>query len=201
MAEEEDRVDERTERLDRTEWHDDCGEWPTERTEVAYEEARTVLTTQREDLSEIDEKSLRTVRTTVVLLGVTATAVRAVGAEPFDLASTVLGVGLLVVSLISGVVSYSQSNEVIGPTGPYLERLARDAFERAWHEELVHQFTAYIEQNRRTLEVNGWLLLVSQSSLVGGITAISLSVFPLVASLRVAVTVSVMVTVALFVIR
>lgn len=179
-----------------TAWDGNDGTWPAERAIVAYEEIRTVLDAQRDDITEIDEKALRTVRTTVVLLGVTATAVRAVGLDPFGVRTTTLGVALLVFSLVAGVVAYSQSSEIVGPNGQYLERLASGSFERPWHEDFLHQLTNYIEQNRRTVEINGWYLLVAQSTLVGGVSAISLSVLPLreTVSIVVALAVSGVVT-------
>ena len=45
-----------------------------ERREIAYEAASEVLEAQRETLSEVDAKAVRTVRTTVVLLGVLLSA-------------------------------------------------------------------------------------------------------------------------------
>ena len=50
-------------------------DWTEYREEVTYQEARTVIDHQIATLSDIDDKALRTVRLTVVLVGALATAI------------------------------------------------------------------------------------------------------------------------------
>ena len=50
-------------------------DWTECREGVTYQEARTVIDHQIDTLSDIDDKALRTVRLTIVLVGVLATAI------------------------------------------------------------------------------------------------------------------------------
>lgn len=75
--------------------------WPTARESLTYQEARNVLDAQRETLADIDDKALRTVRLTAVLLGLFVAAGRLAGPDLFDPGLSAVGIVLLFASIVS----------------------------------------------------------------------------------------------------
>jgi exosome complex RNA-binding protein Rrp42 (RNase PH superfamily) len=53
--------------------------WRNNRERITYEEGRHVLEAQKSDIDDIDDKALRTVRITALLLGVGATGLASLG--------------------------------------------------------------------------------------------------------------------------
>lgn len=89
-------------------------EWTGRRLQTTYENARRVLDAQRETAADVDEKAMRTVRITAVivsgaasLLGITDIA--------YDPLWATGGLALLVGSLIVGVLTYEESSLYLGP--------------------------------------------------------------------------------------
>lgn len=149
-------------------WGDDDSEWRTTRERVTYEEGRRVLEAQKSDIDDMDDKALRTVRITALLLGVGATGVRVIGVSNVDSVLASLSLSSFFLSLFFGVAVYNESNEVIGPSADYLGTLRRDEL-NDWENDLLAQIDGYVRQNRSIVEFNSDLFLMHQSFFVGGV--------------------------------
>lgn len=144
-------------------------EWPTNRERISYEEGRHVLEAQKSDIDDMDDKALRTVRVTALLLGVGATGVRVIGIPSID--GTIAGSSLasFLLSLLFGVTVYNESNELIGPKADYLGRLRRNDLSAPWEQDLLVQFEGWIADNQTIVERNGYLLIACQLFFVLGV--------------------------------
>lgn len=148
---------------------DEETEWRNNREQITYQEGRHVLEAQKSDIDDIDDKALRTVRVTALLLGVGATGVRVIGASNINESVAVLGISSFLLSLIFGVLVYNESNEVIGPKSSYLSRLRRNDMSAPWEEDLLVQFEGWIDDNQTIVEFNGHLLVACQLFFVLGV--------------------------------
>ena len=145
-------------------------DWLSSRLETTYREARTVLDAQNEVIGDIDEKAMRTVRVSVVLVGLIVSAVEIAGGRFNWLWLTVGGITFLG-SLVTGVLAYSESTLYLGPRRRYIEQLRRDEFDdRDWSQDLLATYGEWIEQNDRTVRRNGRLLFLTQLLLITGVT-------------------------------
>lgn len=147
-----------------------------ERREVTYEEARAVLEAQQDTISDVDAKAVRTVRITVVLIGV---ALSAWQVEPslFDRLFGILSALSLVGALAGGLFTYSEADLFLGPNREYLARLADDDFEnRSWRRDLLHAFGEWIAENSEEIQFYGRVLFVTKSLLLTGIVLLGLAV-------------------------
>lgn len=151
-------------------------DWPTKRHEITYQEARAVLEAQREALTDIDDKAMRTVRTTVLLLGIFVSAV-----EIGELAVTAwlayLGGIVLMISLLLGLATYDESDPYLGPSSGYVHQLLDDDFgDSTWNEDLIATFAYWVEENGQTVRRNSRLLRWTQISLFVGVLAVVLAI-------------------------
>lgn len=147
-------------------------EWATQRLETTYEQVCSVLDAQQDTISDIDTKAMRTVRFTVLLVGVAVTTAKATGPGIFD--SFWLGVGVLSLfgSLAVGVLTYSESDLYLGPSEQYVERLVADDFsERPWNRDMLRTCGEWISENHEVVRSNGWLLVVAQAMLLVGVAS------------------------------
>lgn len=144
------------------------------RVEVAYREARAVLDAQRETLADVDEKALRTVRITVLFLGV---VVSVANLEPGVLAPlpTVVGGGFLILSIAFGVVTYDGSDVYLGAGEDYLSRLAVDDVDD-WERDVVTTYSGFVATNAEEIDDNARFLLAQQATLLAGLVCISIGV-------------------------
>lgn len=149
---------------------DDEPKWSTHRERITYEEGRHVLEAQKSDIDDIDDKALRTVRITAVLLGVGATGVRVIGTERINESVAVLSLASFILSLIFGVFVYNESNEVIGPKASYLGKLRENDMSAPWETDLLVQFEGWIRDNQTIVEFNGYLPIACQSFFVLGVS-------------------------------
>jgi hypothetical protein len=151
-------------------------EWADTRLETTYENARSVLEAQRETVSDIDEKAMRTVRLTVLLGGGFASAYGITGIS-LDGFWALLGSTFLVASLVSGVLTYEETSLYLGPDEAYLGQLVSDDFrEVPWHRDLIETYAAWIGENRTQVRSNARYLFVTQSFLACGVVALSLAI-------------------------
>lgn len=143
--------------------------WESDRERVTYEEGRRVMEAQKADINDIDDKALRTVRVTALLLGVGATGTRVIGLDNIN--SFVASFSLLsfLLSLAFGVTVYDESNEVVGPKADYLSRLRRADMATSWEQDLLVQFKGWIDSNQTIVERNGDLLRACQMFFVSGV--------------------------------
>lgn len=152
--------------------------WSSKRLDIAYQEARAVLEAQQATASDIDQKTMRTVRLTAIIVGLVL-SVAQLGAVNFDPLTATIAVGVLIVSLIVGVLNYSASDPIAGPNPQYLRRLVVNDFpESSWETHLLTEAGGWISDNEEEITRNGDVLLVQRALLVLGIQFIAVSLSP-----------------------
>jgi len=143
--------------------------------ELIYDEARTVLEYQVETLNDIDDKAARTVRITALLVG------GVFGAVSFgDRSSLVVnqftwwGSVSLLLAVVLGMTTYSQSSPFFGPKPSDWEKIReRAGSKREAKEVLVREgYRGWINGNSNINEINSYFLLLTQWSI-----AVSLLLF------------------------
>jgi len=152
--------------------------WSSKRLDIAYQETRAVLEAQQATASDIDQKTMRTVRLIAIIVGLVL-SVAQLGAVDFDPLAATIAVGILIVSLIVGVLNYSASDPIAGPNPQYLGRLvANDFSETSWETHLLTEAGGWISDNEAEIARNGDVLLVQRVLLVLGIQFIAISLSP-----------------------
>jgi len=152
-------------------------EWAERRQEVTYQEARTVIDHQIATLSDIDDKALRTVRLTVVLVGVLATAIELDIVRGLHDEFLLFGGVMLFSSVVVGMLTYSESSLFLGPNKSYINTLAANDFDNgAWDEDLLATMGEWIEENGNIIQVNGILLSVTEGLLLIGLAAVAVAI-------------------------
>jgi hypothetical protein len=154
--------------------------WSSKRREVVYRELRGVLDSQQSVMNDIDDKALRTVRITALLLGVVVPAA-GLAAVTFQPLLAAVGVLALIFSAISGVLTYGESDLVVGPSGEYAVSLA-SGDETDWELDFLVELASWTESNAADIADNGRLLFYTQALFVVGIVALTASVafYPIV---------------------
>lgn len=153
------------------------GGWSDMRLEAAYGEARSVIEAQRDVISDIDEKAIRTVRLNAIVVGIVVGAAQLAGASVFHFPVLTGGTVCLFLSLGSGLITYSESDLYLGANRAYIERIIANEFdESSWETDLLIRMADWIEANRSDIEWNGRLLFLTQTLLFLGITGIGLAV-------------------------
>ncbi|WP_121821837.1 hypothetical protein [Halostella salina] len=152
--------------------------WESQRLQTTYEEARCVLEAQQQTVADIDDKAMRTVRITIVLIGILISAREIAGADAFSGVSVRLGGGFLFASLCFGVYTYSESSVHVGPTKRYIHQLVEDDFDQdvSWDEDLLRTYAVWIDENGTTTWLNARLLLITQLALLSGVALIGYGV-------------------------
>lgn len=148
--------------------------WSCKRMETTYEEARAVLESQQTILVDIDEKAMRTVRTTVLLIGAIASTVKIANVS-LHIGFATLSAEFLFASLAFGLVTYDETNPYLGPNRRYIDQLAANEFKNTWETDLVETFGYWIEQNADEIDFNSLLLRITQGFLFFGIAFLSLA--------------------------
>lgn len=156
----------------------DVREWQTTRKETTYVESRHVLDAQREMLSDIDEKAMRTVRLTAVLIGVFVATARVTDTSIFHPLWATVGVGLLFLSIVLGTATYNESDGIVlGPSRTYVEQLARNRIVgREWDDDYLMTAGYWIGKNYDILKRNSHLLTSAQVCFILGLAAMVLAV-------------------------
>jgi hypothetical protein len=147
--------------------------WSSKRREIVYRELRGVLDTQQSLMDDIDDKALRTVRITALLLGVVVPAA-GLAAVTFQPLLAAVGVLALVLSVVLGVLTYGESDLVVGPSGEYAVSLATG--ETDWELDFLVELASWTESNAADIADNGRLLFCTQALFVVGIVALTASV-------------------------
>ena len=123
-------------------------DWTEYREGVTYQEARTVIDHQIDTLSDIDDKALRTVRLTVVLVGALATAIELDVVQNLNDTLLIVGGGMLFLSMLIGMMTYGESDLYLGPNKSYINTLADNDFgDETWDEDLLTTMGEWIEDN------------------------------------------------------
>lgn len=143
--------------------------------QVQREEAKDVLQQQNEKLRDIDDKALRTVRITVLLIGVLLSTLQFFGGSTSSVnAFTVFGSWSLVFSVVSGVFTYSVSGPYFGPGSQYVDRvLDRTPSKADWEETLLRGYADWMDSMRELNDTNAKLLLLTQALLVTGVVLVT----------------------------
>lgn len=152
----------------------DSNHWGCKRREVTYQEARAVLESQQTILADIDEKAMRTVRTTVLLIGAVASAVKVAKIE-LHVGLAAVGSVFLFGSLAFGLTTYDETDPYLGPNRTYLRQLSANEFREGWEEDLIQAYGYWIQENGDDIEFNGLLLRTTQVLLFIGVGFLSLS--------------------------
>lgn len=118
--------------------------WSSQRLETAYGDARNVVEAQRETLADIDEKAMRTVRLTLILAGLIVTTVEY--AQPdFDVKLFAAGLGSILISVLAGMATYSESNLYLGPNRTYLNELRTDRITAdQWDDDRLDEYARMV---------------------------------------------------------
>lgn len=143
--------------------------------QVQREEAKEVLQQQNEKLRDIDDKALRTVRITVLLLGVLLSTLKLFGGRTSAINGyTILGSWLLVSSVVSGVLTYSVSGPYFGPGSRYIDRVIdRTPSKSDWEITLLRGYADWLEDMKQLNDTNAKLLLLTQLLLVAGVVSVT----------------------------
>jgi hypothetical protein len=153
--------------------------WSNERREVIHREARTAIEAQQATLDDIDDKAMRTVRITVLILGVFASAIRlaALNVEDVNNLAAAAGGISLVLSVVAGVFTYTQSSLAVAPDREYIDQLSAGRFtDETWDENLIETLGEWIEENTAIISFNATTLLVTQILFVLGVVLVLASV-------------------------
>lgn len=143
--------------------------------QVQRKEAKDVLEQQNEKLRDIDDKALRTVRITVLLLGALLSTLKLLGGGTSSINTyTVFGSWLLVLSVVGGVLTYSVSGPYFGPGSKYIDRvLGRSPSKDDWEATLLRGYADWMEEMKALNDSNARLLLLTQALLVVGVILVT----------------------------
>lgn len=145
--------------------------WSSLRKKTVYEECKQVMNAQKADIDDLDDKALRTVRITAILLTVGASAAEVIGLNSVNQTMATVSVSSFLLSLIFGVLVYNESDELIGPKASYLEKLRTDDLKKDWEDDYLYQLENWVDSNQETVEFNGALLMVCQLFFILGVGA------------------------------
>lgn len=135
---------------------------------LLHHETRAVLESQIETLDDIDDKAARTVRITALLVGAVF------GAVSFGDASSLVvnqytwwGGVSLVVTVVLGMTTYSQSSPYVGPKPDDLRRLSRatDSSEQLVERLLSDGYQGWVEYNGSLNRIDSYFLALTQWAL------------------------------------
>lgn len=152
-----------------TSGYDSVTEWSSKKREITYEQGKNVLQAQKDDINQIDDKALRTVRITAVIIGVGATALQVTDSISINETTGRVGIFFLFISLSLGFITYNESSEIVGPTAKYLDDVNNNRLDKPWEEDLLHQYPGWISRNQEKVERNALIFSLCQSFLVLGL--------------------------------
>lgn len=140
-------------------------------------EAQDVLARQLETLDDVDDKAMRTVRITLVVLSILVSATAFRVSRQFVNAFTVLGMASLVLAVLIGLWTYGSSSLEIGTSREYVAEVLEAPYsEKEWLAVLLAGYHEWIEDVSRLNATNARLLTLVQGFAGLGIVLISLGV-------------------------
>jgi hypothetical protein len=152
--------------------------------EVVRKESREVLKHQIELLGDIDDKAMRTVRTSVLFIGLVISAIQISGDTininelstwPFRLATG--GVTFLLISIVAGIWTYSVSDPDFGVSDGHRQDVVAGGFtKREWLLFQLNEYDEWTDSMSETNENNVVGLHTTLFSLVTGVFALLFSV-------------------------
>lgn len=133
-------------------------------------EARAVLDQQLATLSEVHEKAMRTVRVTVLLLGVVFSAVTFPAGTTYVNWLTLFGTVSLTLAILFGLWTYASSSPEIGPSTNHFEEAYSEGYTEAeWRTFLLVGYTKWIASAEELNSANARMLTVCQALLGLGV--------------------------------
>lgn len=140
--------------------------------QALLDEARTTVSEQRGQIDKIDDAAVRTVRITLVVLGILVSGPQLAPFPNLGLAGAI-GTWALLGTLIAAATVYGTSRVFIG-SAP--DELAVDYTESPIVEntyiEILEEYDEGIVDNRRTLLANGFILSVARALLAVAVLGI-----------------------------
>lgn len=136
-----------------------------------------VLNRQIDTLNDIDDKAMRTVRITLVVVSVLFSAATVPEARRFLNALTAAGTACLVASILVGLLTYSSSDAETGVGPTYLVDARRGRYsEREWLVVLLAGYAEWIDDMGRLNETNARLLSLTQACTGLGVLLLAIGV-------------------------
>lgn len=134
------------------------------------EEARIVLDHQLQMLDDMHTKAVRTVRITVLVLGLALSATAFPDATKFSNWFTLIGVGTLAVAILSGLVVYTAPDPKVGVGPLYLSELRTSGYDESeWFGALIEGYEEWIVDMEELNRSNARLLGYTQGLLGLGV--------------------------------
>ena len=143
-------------------------DWEMPRRETAYTEAQRLIDAQHATMREIDEKAMRTVRLTAVLVGLILAALQ-VNLATFHFEMLIIALLMLVTTVLTGIATYDESELYAAPDGEYLEQLSDGALAEPWHQELLWTYAGMAIENTAIVRRSALLLRAAHVGLSTGV--------------------------------
>jgi hypothetical protein len=152
--------------------------------QVVRKESREVLSERIRLLRDLDDKAMRTVRTSVIFIGLVISAIQ-VSDGSFSSVSTsslsfqvgVAGVSFLILSIIIGVGTYSASEPDLGVSDGHRTDVVEGEFnEREWLLFQLGEYNEWIRNTRTMTEKNVIGLHLTLFTATAGVISLLLSV-------------------------
>ena len=151
-------------------------EWSSKRMEVTYDEARAVLESQQDILSDIDDKALKNVRITTIILGVFVSAAQLTDIT-FSRSWAIVAGAAILISLGAGILTYNETDPYLGPNEDYIDQLRENDFDDTdWEDDLTETLGGFINENAGDIRRNGQFLSVAQAALFVGVASATVAV-------------------------
>lgn len=149
---------------------------------VTRKESRTVLDKQINLLNDIDDKAMRSVRTSVIFVGIVISAIQVSGgveevppADSLVFKLSAAGVGFLLISMISGIWTYSVSSANFGVSEDHRNDVLLGYSEREWLIFVLNEYDEWIGEMEKTNTKNSVGLHTTLFSLISGLVCLLLS--------------------------
>jgi len=144
---------------------------------IVRNESREVLSEQIRLLNDLDDKAMRSVRTSVLFIGLVISAIQisnepptvsTIGIWPFRLATG--GVTFLILSVITGIYTYSDSDPNFGVSNDHRKDVVEGEFtEREW---LLFQLDEYDEWTDSMTDINERNVVGLHTTLVSAVIGV-----------------------------
>lgn len=144
------------------------------------EESRTVLSAQVESLRAIDDKAMRTVRTSVLLIGLGISVIQVsdisisedIGVWSFRFG--LLGAAFLLLSIVIGVVTYSDSRPELGVSEGHRRDVVKGEYtEREWVAFQLDEYNKWTKSMKNMISLNVVGLNTALFTLTTGVVSLT----------------------------
>lgn len=158
-----------------------CDETRVDVLRSACSESRAVLDDQLDELADIGDKALWTVRTSLIVLGIVVSTASLANAETLRrlheavLALWLLGVCLLLTASVYGLGTYFGADRARGISPEFRRRARNGLSNRDWHVLLLDGYDGWIEEMELTTDRYGTHLFRAQAVFIGGVLVFALT--------------------------